>query len=202
MKTTTEIKFERLIKEGFHEILKPLGFKKKGNNFYIKGQDLGQIINIQKSTFYSKDHIHFTINTGLFLPEYWQGKTSNKGKEVPTFPNEYECLIRKRIGELRKQNDIWFDINQHIDDDKLINDMRTNLEEYILPYFNSIQSKETLLLFLDTEQLILSPFDKLIVYGELKQIEKANKEYQKILEGENHPSYLETLNEYKFKYGF
>ena len=36
MKTSTEVKFDNIIKQGFHEILKPKGFKKKGNNFYLK----------------------------------------------------------------------------------------------------------------------------------------------------------------------
>lgn len=77
MKTLTEKKFDRVIKEGFHEVLKPLGFKKKANNFYLQRQDLGQIINIQKSGYFSKDHISFTINTGLFLPEYWRALSFN-----------------------------------------------------------------------------------------------------------------------------
>ncbi|WP_416171449.1 DUF4304 domain-containing protein [Algoriphagus boritolerans] len=48
MKTGTEIKFNKVIKDGFHDVLKPLGFKKKANNFYLQRQELGQIINIQK----------------------------------------------------------------------------------------------------------------------------------------------------------
>jgi hypothetical protein len=50
MKTVSGIKFDRIIKEGFHELLKPMGFKKKANNFYL---------------------IRFTINTGIFVPEFW-----------------------------------------------------------------------------------------------------------------------------------
>lgn len=44
MKTETQEKFEKIIKQGFQEILKPLGFKKKANNFYIELEELGQII--------------------------------------------------------------------------------------------------------------------------------------------------------------
>ena len=73
MKTKAEMKFDRLMKEGFHDLLKPLGFKKKASNFYLQTQDLGHIINIQKSSFYSKEKIHFAINIGIFLPQYWSG---------------------------------------------------------------------------------------------------------------------------------
>lgn len=54
MKTVVELKFDAMVKEAFHHTLKPLGFKRKGNNFYIKVNDVGKIINLQKSTLYSK----------------------------------------------------------------------------------------------------------------------------------------------------
>jgi hypothetical protein len=70
MKTISELKFDKIIKDGFHEILKPLGFKKKANNFYLKLDTLGQIINVQKSAWGNKNNIDFTINTGIFVPKY------------------------------------------------------------------------------------------------------------------------------------
>lgn len=201
MKTATEIKFDKLIKEGFHEILKPLGFKKKANNFYLQRQDLGQIINIQKNSWYSKDHINFTINTGLFLPEHWLGLTYNQGKGIPLFPTEPECLIRKRIGELKGQHDTWYDIEEKTDENKLIIEMQLNLEKYILPYFDRTKTKEAFLNILDSEKLILAPLGKLIVYAELKQFDKAKKEYLTILKEKTNPLFLETVKEYGKKYG-
>jgi len=201
MKTETEKKFDKLIKEGFHEILKPLGFKKKANNFYLQREGLGQIINIQKSTWYSKDHIHFTINTGLFLPEYWMGLIYNHGKEMPVFPGETQCLIRKRIGAIRNQHDTWYDLNEKTDEDSLIMEMRANLTKYILPYFESTKTKAAFLNMLDNEKLILAPLGKLITYAELKQFDKARSEYLKILKEKSNPYFLETVKEYGKKYG-
>lgn len=202
MKTFTEKKFDRVIKEGFHEVLKPLGFKKKANNFYLQRQDLGQIINIQKSGYFSKDHISFTINTGLFLPEYWRGLSFNQGKEMPRFPCEPECLIRKRIGALRKQNDTWFDIDEKTDENTLIVEMQQNLIDYILPYFDQNKTKNAFLNLLDNEKLIYPPYGKFIVYAELKQLEKAKNEFLKILnEKKNNSHFLEVVKEYGQKYG-
>lgn len=200
MKTATEIKFDKVIKDGFHEILKPLGFKKKANNFYLQRQELGQIINIQKSSFYSKDHLSFTINTGIFLPEYWTGLIYNEGKEIPGFPTESECLIRKRIGKLRNQHDTWYDIDEKTDENALIVEMRANLSKYILPYFDSTKTKEDFLNLLDSEKLILAPLGKLIVYSELKQFKKAKTEYLTILKEKTNPHFLETVKEYGQKY--
>lgn len=200
MKTLAEIKFDKIIKEGFHQLLKPLGFKKKANNFYLQRQDLGQIINIQKSSFYSKVNINFTINTGLFLPEHWIGLTYNQGKDIPTFPTEPECLIRKRIGGLRNQHDTWYDVNEKTDENKLILEMQTNLVKYILPHFDRTKTKVEFLKLLDSEK-ILAPLDKLIVYAELKQFDKAKTEYLTILKEKINPYFLDTVKEYGKKYG-
>lgn len=202
MKTPAELKFDRLIKEGFYEILKPFGFKKKKNNFYLKCQDLGQIINIQKSSWNSKDHISFTVNTGVFLPEHWLGQFYNKGKELPVFPAESECIIRKRIGELINRQDIWYEIGEKTDETKLILEMQSHLEKFILPYLDSVKTKDALLEFLATSKLILAPLDKLIVYGELNQFDEAKAEYTTILKEITNPHFLETVKEYGRIYGF
>ena len=55
MKTVSQIKFDSVIKEGFQELLKPLGFKKKANNFYLQLDSLGQIINVQKSRWGTRE---------------------------------------------------------------------------------------------------------------------------------------------------
>ena len=135
MKSTTETKFDRIVKQGFHEILKPLGFKKKGNNFYSYKNGIGHIINLQKSYYYSKDHIHFTINTGIFLPEFWSSFYNYFNKPIPDFPTEPECVLRKRIGQLRNENDLWYDITEDGDENGLITEMKKNLNQYILPHF-------------------------------------------------------------------
>lgn len=201
MKTPTEIKFDQIIKNGFHEILKPIGFKKKALNFYLKREDLGQIINIQKNSFYSKDQINFTINTGIFVPEYWAGLYYNSEKETPIFPTESQCLIRQRIGKLRNQNDTWYDVDDRTDENELIMEMRINLENYILPYFDQAKTKEGFLEILNQEKLFLNPLGKLVVYGELKQVLKSKSEYEKLLEESTNTHFTQIVKEYGRKYG-
>ncbi len=201
MKTLTEMKFDKIVKEGFHEILKPLGFKKKANNFYIQRQEIGQIINIQKSTWYSRDFNKFTINIGLFLPEYWIGLDYHKGKELPIYPTELDCLIRKRIGELRNQDDTWYDVDESTDESNLIVEMHSILKDYILPYLDRTKTKETFIELLDNEIIDLAPLGKLIAYGELKQFDKAKKEYDRFLEEKTNLDFLKTVKEYGQKYG-
>lgn len=201
MKTASEIKFDKIIKEGFHEILKPLGFKKKASNFYLKLDTIGQIINVQKSIYGNKDSISFTINTGIFVPEYWLAFYNYSDKGLPEYPTEPECLIRKRIGKLRNQNDTWYDIKEGTDEQQLITEMRKNLKEYILPYFNRLNSTEKLLQELDKADIMLAPLGKLIIYGEFKQLDKAKREYERLLSNKINPHFLLTLKEYGHKYG-
>ncbi len=201
MKTVSQIKFDRILKEGFHELLKSVGFKKKSTNFYLQLNTIGQIINIQKSISGNKDNIRFTINTGIFVPQYWLAFYNYSNKVLPDYPTEQECLIRQRIGELRNQRDMWYDITESTDEEQLIVEMRKNLIEFILPYFNKVNSIDQMLKELDEEHIIITPLAKLILYGELKHLDKAQREYDKLLKETTHLNFLAKLKEYGQKYG-
>ena len=97
MKSITETKFDKIVKLSFHETLKPLGFKKKGNNFYSQKNGIGHIINLQKNYYYSKDHIHFTINTGVFLPEYWLAVYNLFSKPDPAYRPSQNVFLDKGL---------------------------------------------------------------------------------------------------------
>jgi hypothetical protein len=125
----------------------------------------------------------------------------NQGKEIPVFPTELECLIRKRIGELRNQYNTWYDIDEKTDENVLIVEMQANLTKYILPYLKRTNTKEDCLSLIDREKRILSPLGKLIVYAELKQLYKAKTEYLTILKEKSNSDFLETVRAYGKKHG-
>ncbi len=201
MKTITEQKFDRIVKEGFHELLKPRGFKKKSNNFYLQLPDLGQIINLQKSVYYSKHHIKFTINTGLFIPEYYLAFYNFHNNALPEFPTEPVCAVRRRIGQLIDGFDKWYDLDENTDDNMLISLMHDNLTNFILPYFDKAKTKSDILQLLDDPKVPVENLVRLIIYGEYKKIDKAIDEYEKLIAGkpEHHP-FRQTLKEYGDKY--
>jgi hypothetical protein len=202
MKSITETKFDKIVKLSFHETLKPLGFKKKGNNFYSQKNGIGHITNLQKSYYYSKEHIHFTINTGVFLPEYWLAFYNFFGKPVPDYPTEPECILRQRIGKLRNENDKWYDITSDTDEEEMIQEMKTNLSQYILPHFGKVLSKDMLVDVLDSQGTGVATLEKLIVFGELGHKDKASKEFQKIIaDTTRNPNFLTNVKEYGKKYG-
>src|SRR3990167_6931910 len=91
-----------------HEtLLKPLGYKKKGNTFNRETADgLVHVINFQMSAFelnrmknplfISVPYGNFTINLGVCIPEAVSILLPYKKKGG--FVNEYDCQIRARIG--------------------------------------------------------------------------------------------------------
>lgn len=199
MKTNTQIKFDTIIKESFHNVLRPLGFKKKANNFYFQLEELGQIINVQKSAWGTKDEISFTINVGIFVPEYWKGLDYNESKEIPLFPTEPGCLIRKRIGVLRNQGDTWYEVKENTNENKLIEEIKNNIVDFILPYLESINTQQKLLQILETETLVMSPLGKMIFFAEIQKFDKASIEYHELLK-RTIPEFLETVKGYGQKY--
>ena len=198
MKTDTEIKFDTIVKEGFTPLLKPLSFKKKALNYYRQLSEVGHIINIQKDRYSHRNHIRFRINIGIFEPKVWLVMYDFKHTgQVPDYPTEPVCLIRKTINDLRGRKDLWYEIHNYTDEQKLIKEIQEDIQQYILPFFKQYDSVEKI--FYSTDS-IFPPFGALVFYGEYGKTEKAQKEYNELLKDVN-PLAERTLKGYAKKYG-
>ena len=194
MKTDTQIKFDTIIKEGFTPLLKPLSFKKKALNYYRQLGEVGHIINIQKSIYSYRNHIKFRINTGIFEPKFWS--VSHTG-QVPDYPTEPVCIIRKTIKDLRGRKELWYEVDENTNEQELIKRVQEDIQQYILPFFKQYNSVEKIFYSADS---IFPPFGALVFYGEHGYIEKAQKEYNELLKDVN-PLAERTLKGYAKKYG-
>jgi len=198
MKTDTQIKFDTIVKEGFTPVLKPLSFKKKALNYYRRLAEVGHIINIQKSSYGDRDNIKFRVNLGVFEPRFWAG--SHIG-QLPDYPTEPVCLIRKTINDLRGRKDLWYEIHNYTDEQKLIKEIQEDIQQYILPFFDQLDSVEKILSALEKDSNLLGiTFDLLIFYAEHGQKEKAQTVYNQLLQKVN-PLAKPTLEGYAKKYG-
>ena len=202
MKTDIQIKFDRIVREGFTPLLKPLSFKKKALNYYCWLTEVGHIINIQKSSYGDRDHIKFRINIGIFEPKFWLGYYDFKHTgQVPDYPTEPVCLIRKTINDLRGRKDLWYEIHNYTDEQKLIKEIQEDIQQYILPFFDQLDSVEKIFSALEKDPYLLDmPFAPLIFYGEYGKAEKAQAVYNQLLQGVN-PLAERTLKGYAKKYG-
>lgn len=200
MKTETQKKFDRIIKESFIEILKPLGFKKKANNFYLQLEKIGHIINIQKSYYSTKDDIRFTINVGIFSPEYWLACFNYHNKDVPAYPSELECMIRERISGMRGLRDIWYNITPMTDIEELIAEMKYNISSFILPFFEKLNTVQKLINELEASETLLHTAAKMTFFTELKLLDKARAEYRKISKERYNSQQMVNLKDYAEKH--
>ena len=123
--------------EKITDYLKDNDFKKRGNHFYKSNGSIGYCMNIQNDKWNDANQIRFTLNVGIFTEAFWLECEDFKNSGIiPTFPKEYECAIRERIGNLLPvKEDKWYCITSGTDVMKLWSEIEHDLNEYILPFF-------------------------------------------------------------------
>jgi len=179
-------------------LLKPLSFKKKALNYYRQLSEVGHIINIQKDRYSHRNHIKFRINIGIFEPKFWAVRYDFKHTgQVPDYPTEPVCIIRKTINDLRGRKELWYEVDENTNKQELIKRVQEDIQQYILLFFKQYDSVEKIFYSADS---IFPPFGALVFYGEHGYIEKAQKEYNELLQGVN-PLAERTLKGYAKKYG-
>jgi hypothetical protein len=125
---------EQIIKDDITPLLKAKGFKKQGRNFFKDLGDIGWCFNIQSSLYNHQESVNFTFNVGIFVPSAYE---IYYDEQSPKFPKEYDCIVRKRISELKDvSKEEWYSYNEKVISDKLIKQLKADVEGYILPFFN------------------------------------------------------------------
>jgi hypothetical protein len=91
--------------------LKPLGFRKFGNNYNRPAADgLIQVVNFQSGQYVSIFHGSFTVNLGVYIPCVALSEgNSTPGRAVA----EFRCHIRQRLNALSGVGeDEWWPLDQ------------------------------------------------------------------------------------------
>ena len=120
------------------DFLKDDDFKRRGNHFFKRKGAIGYCVNIQNDKWNNREIIRFTLNTGIFTDSFWLEHYDSKHSGiVPSFPKEYDCAVRERIGNLLPvHDDKWYCITADTNVLKLWNDIAHDLEEYVIPFFD------------------------------------------------------------------
>jgi len=118
------------------------GFKKRGYLFYRIENDVYGLIEFQKGKYATKEQFSFTINLAVYSPYLWNFFTDPIG----SFPNSGMAHWRIRPGELmsHKKADHWWQVNDDIDTEALINEIRTFLIDKGIPAVVAHLSEEKL----------------------------------------------------------
>jgi hypothetical protein len=150
-KTETEKQFDNLVSKIIFPHFKAIGYKKAGNNFryYDREGEFGKIVNFQKSSFYGKDHIHFTVNVGLYLADFEFYHTGKKSAEKFV---ESVCAVRQRIGKLMNKSNTWYDIDLGTEDSVSVQkQLERDFLNRVIPYLNKVKTKEDIIYHLIIE---------------------------------------------------
>ncbi len=98
--------------------LKSAGFRKRRHAFNRAASDgITHVLSFQAGSFDPPGTVHipdlrpnlygkFTINLGVHV----QGMRTSGGRPAKDWVNEYECHLRKRLGELSHRQDHWWDV--------------------------------------------------------------------------------------------
>lgn len=123
--------------------LKDDEFKRRGNHFFKRNGAIGYCLNIQNDKWNNREIIRFTLNIGIYTDSFWLEHEDYKHTGiVPSFPKEYECAIRERIGDLLpSHDDKWYCILADTNVLKLWEEIEQDLEEYVKPFFDRYNAK-------------------------------------------------------------
>ena len=130
--------------------LKAEGFRKKNLCWNRKRCDLVDVITLQKAKYSSAEETVFTINIGIFIPEFFN---IIWGKIPPAFITEANCIIRFRLYDLVQgkvygdAKDEWFSFSGENELASFSDKLSTYIEKLLLPYLKRFDSYESVLEF-------------------------------------------------------
>ncbi|GMK37449.1 hypothetical protein PCCS19_05030 [Paenibacillus sp. CCS19] len=152
---------KKIVNEIITPRMKNLGFKKSSYNYYKKVDDnVGVCFNLQGNKYNDREEARFTFNVGTFLPNAYEVYINlNSNTELPKFPKEYNCIDRKRIGQLKHTTDLWYTLNPSTDIETIHKEVSNDLDHYIIPYIQEI----TLEKLLETSDETLGWSDKIVL---------------------------------------
>ncbi len=176
--------FDVLITKIVFPVFKENNFKKKGNNFNRKTQDMVQFFDVQKSQWNSKENVSFTFNIGFYSEKVFKEIESS---DISDFPKMNDCFLQTRVGHIFYGTDKWFDINQNTNTLELEKEILKVMQETMI-FFNNHMNLISIKDVADKygSNVGIFGFNKvafLITVNEKEESEKLLKElYAKILE--------------------
>lgn len=171
------------IEKAVHTVVKPYGFKKHGRTLhrFVSG-DISQVINFQLGQAYlGETHLLF-VNVGIRVPECMTCSFVPK-ETLKKYYHEYECNIRSRLGEIEGKKESCYDLRHPVDG--IIADILRQIQEYVIPVFEILNSRDSILAHrrdypefdLLNNHLIL--LEEAMIYGRRGEKEKASETFKR-----------------------
>lgn len=136
----------KLVKDSLQPKLKAHGFRKKALSWNRSRGEFIDVVTVQEAGHSTAEEIVFTVNIGLFVPEFFR---IIWGKECNAFATEADCLIRLRLGDLIQgklygdSKDQWWTLSNENDFSTVSERIEDSLECEALPFLVSVDSYES-----------------------------------------------------------
>ena len=123
-----------LINVEIDPVIKLLGFIKNGSTYSKQEESFTKVIALQLSQWNTIETVSFTIECGIFFPDVYL-RCFDK---LPKTPKIEYCLwqYRKRIGYLKGNNDLWYELGQAIDNRATLEAIKNDINWYVRKYFD------------------------------------------------------------------
>ena len=137
---TARERYDAMVRDEIGPWLRERGFKKRRNGFRRADQAGWQVVDFQASQWGSRDHVRFTINLWVGVPE------------LAPDASETDAHVEQRIGALTDDGeDRWWSIDADTDVAQLAGEVRTLLAERALPWLDARASLEQLVVLAERQ---------------------------------------------------
>ncbi|MBP3391248.1 MAG: DUF4304 domain-containing protein [Clostridia bacterium] len=161
--------------------IKSYGFKKHGRTLHrFVSEDISQVIHFQSGMSTHEMGGLFCVNLGIRIPECSE-RTFQPRAEKKKYYHVYECTIRSRLGIVSGKQETWYDL--HKKTDKIIKSIIDEIDQYVLPAYEILNSREAILTHRKEYPLLddmvhLVALEECMIYGYLGNIEKAKQLFE------------------------
>ena len=186
LKKGTEINTTQIVDEieaAVYAHVKPYGFKKYGRTLHrFVSEDISQVIHFQSGMPMHGMSGLLCVNLGIRIPECSERVFRPKA-EKKKYYHEYECTIRSRLGTVSGKQEAWYDLRKGTD--RIIKNIIDEIDQYVLPAYEVLSSRETILKhrkeypLLDNMSSRLIALEECMIYGHLGNIEKAKQMFER-----------------------
>lgn len=145
--TNYDNQFNEIIREIINPMFKEMLYRKSGQNYYKKVNDLFLTFNYQSSELINSKQ--FTFNLGVCCPKAYEYCYDTS---FPKIPKPWYSIDYIRIGQLVKGYDYWYCLDNGSDLDKVKEEVRIHIKEYVFPYLEKFHCYEDIIEILNNKR--------------------------------------------------
>jgi hypothetical protein len=135
------------------ELIRPLGFKRKGLTWNRITGEFIDVLDVQVSKYGDTVTINAGVSNALIY-------TIVRGGDLPSLLLDPDCVVNTRIGMLIDGKDLWLPI----DEPNSINEIKSLIKNILLPFFDQMHSFSKMADFLISQQVTTRKYPFPIIY--------------------------------------